>query len=881
MRTKNRLWLAIVGVALLSGCGGGSMLSQSDSEKHKLIPEEVVEDPTAARPSENAPVMKADNTRLLSADGEISVLPVGVTLDYGVDSTERFNALSEIAKVAAGAVRIIVTPETPVQNLEAALNRAATEGMVVNLTLHDPVLYCKDDGDELLRLTKENWFGKFLPIIAQDRYQPLLMISIARGWGPTGVFDPTSAGYRTYMDYTKTMIRDFRKRGFKLPIVVEAPGCGEDFHVFDGKRVRELLAADTEKNLIIGLAAKGVHYRSRSNILNAANIIRDQRVPVIFTEVGGSEVVENGVKIETLLDAAFIDGALVINPEWQGPNEKAAYLFPFAQTQNLQHTQLSFDINFDPAYLNAEYLSVEGAQAMGFQIYLRDINNEYANIQWHSVKDLTAGWQNFSYTIGANMPTTGWVSGGFDMTQVVAVGIELVAQDKPATVAGPIKLDNFRLIEGTGPAVVYASDFSAGADGWVNSQWQGKVADISTAAGDTAAQALSLVPQDDQFEITRPGVNLDLTQPVTISARIFIPASITNFGLGVFAANASNWAGGGWAGTWNMTPGQWTDYSFTTDASFAASGGNGLGLQFSNIAEGEQGGDAILIENIQIVSAAGGGATETEFGVQYRTNFNESTDGWVNTGWPDSPLADLAVADGELSISTRTNGSGRITINKGDVSSIPNINLDGDVTITVTAFFPESLAGKEFNFQVFLQDANWGHHNAPLNLMGEDLVFGETHTYSVDVELPEGFDTSGKPKYIGIDMLATSFDTTEKIIVSSLVIEGPVPVEAEDVVLGAIDFNRAQDMSVDFVDGAITPEQALKVSTEILSDPIGWFAATWLASRAEEAGYDLVTTLDDAESLTERGETFVNAPGGLAEMRSLLLPEDEEEAPAP
>ncbi|ACE86060.1 hypothetical protein [Cellvibrio japonicus] len=885
MRTKISVLSAMVGMSLLSACGGGSMLSQSDSEKHKLIPDVVVEDPMAARPSENAPVMKIDSTNILSADGGNYVLPVGIVLDYGADSSSRYDAIEEIAKVSAGAIRLIVTPETPVQNLEAALNRASTDGLMVNLTLHDPALYCKDNGDELLRLTKENWFGKFLPVIAQDRYQAMLMISIARGWGPVGVFNPASAGYRSYMDYTKTMIRDFRKRGFKLPLVIEAPGCGEDYNVFDGNRVRELLASDTEKNLIIGLAAKGANYLSSSNILNAANVIRNQRVPVLFTEVGGSDVVEDGVKVETLLDTVFGNTALVVNPEWQGPNEKVAYLFPFAQTQNLKNTQLSFDINFAETYVNAEYLAIDGVNPMGFQIYLRDVNDNYANIKWHSIKDgdvNKSGWQNISYTIGANMPNTGWVSDGFDMTQVVAVGIELAAQDKPASVAGPIKLDNFRLIEGSGPAIVYASDFSAGNDGWVNSQWQGKVAEISTVSGDTAEKALSLIPQDDVFEITRPGLNLDLTQPVTIKARIYIPASITNFGLGIFAANAANWAGGGWAGTWNLTPGQWSDYSYTTDANasdfaaFAASGGNGLGFQFSQFAEDQQSGDAILIEDIQIISAAGSGATETEAGTQYRTNFSESTDGWVNTGWPDSPLADLVVATGEMSISTRTNGSGRITINKGDVGNIANLNLDGDIKITVTAFFPESLRNKEFNFQVFLQDANWSNHTAPINLEGDEMVYGEWHTYSVDVELPEGFDVGGKPRYLGIDMLSTSFETSEKIIVSSLVVEGPVPVEAEDVVLGAVDFNREQLVFVDFVDGAITPEQALKVSSEVISNPIGWFASTWYAARSEEAGYDLVLDMADSSTLTERGEVVVSAPGGLAEMRSLLMPDDTE-----
>lgn len=887
MRTKTTLLASVISASLLTACGGGGdMLSRSDSETHKLTPEVVVEDPLAARPSESAPVLRTDGTNIMWTDGKHYVLPVGIELDYGADSTERFNAISELAKVSAGAIRLVLTPQTPVQNLEAALNRAATEGLFVNLTLNDPALYCKDNGEELLRLTKETWFGKFRPIIAQDKYQSIMMISVARGWGPKEVFDPTSSGYREYMDYTKTLIRDFRKAGFKLPLVIEAPGCGEDFNAFDANRVRELLAADTQKNLIFGLAAKGKTYNTSAKISNAVNVIRSQRAPVLITEVGGSDVIEKGAKAEQILNGAFGDVALAVNPQWQGPGDKIAYLFPFGATKNLKNTQLSFDISFAEAYLT------NGAAAsMGYQLYLRDINDNYASIQWNEVKNATAGWNNFTYKIGASMPKTGWVSDGFDMTQVAAVGVELVAQDKPASVAGPIKFDNFKLLEGTGPAVVYASDFSAGVDDWKNSQWQGKTAVISTADGG-AVKALSLVPQDDQFEITRTGLAVDLTQPFTMTARIYIPASITNFGMGIFAANSTNWAGGGWGGTWNLVPGQWNDYSFTPDeatqASFAASGGNGLGIQFNNFTADQTKGDAILIENLQIVSAAGGGATETEFGVQYRSNFTDSSDGWGNTAWPDdngvssSPV--LTPENGELVAASSKDGVERISLQKNNLTSLDSLNLGEGFKITVNVFIPESLRNTEFNFQMFFQDANWSHHNSPIDMTGDELKYGEWMAITVEPAFPDGFDLSALPKFVGIDMFARKgaggFKTTDKVIIGSILFEGQVPVEPEEVVLGAVDFNRAQQVLVDFVDGAITEAQAMAVSADVISNPFGWFASTWFAAGPDDAAYDLVSDFKNASTLTERGELIVNTPGGLAEMRSLLVPEKPVVAPA-
>lgn len=892
MRTKMTLLASVIGASLLTGCGGGDMLSRSDSETHKLTPEVVVEDPLAARPSENAPVLRTNETKIMWTDGEHYVLPVGVELDYGADSTERFSAVSEIAKVAAGAIRLVLTPETPVANLEAALNRAATEGLFVNLTLNDPALYCKDNGAELLRLTKETWFGKFRPIIAQDQYQSMMMISIARGWGPKEVFDPTSSGYREYMDYTKTLIRDFRKAGFKLPLVVEAPGCGEDFNAFDANRVRELLAADTERNLIFGLAAKGRAYNTSAKISNAVNVIRAQRAPVIITEVGGSDVVEKGAKAEQVLNGAFGDVALSANPQWQGPGDKIAYLFPFATTQNLQNTQLSFDINFDDAYLNADYLAVEGAASMGYQLYLRDVNDNYANIQWNEVKNASSGWNSFTYKISGSMPTTGWVSEGFDMTQVVAVGVELAAQDKPASVTGPIKFDNFKLIEGTGPAEIVRQEFTDGTDGW-SLGW----GDGSVAAQD-GSLALKRISGQNEIVAAWWGAAgaIDFSEPVTVSMKVFIPESLAGSWLymqlfttegDIIDENGElkrDWINTSALGAANLTFGAWNDVTFDVDFPNAAN----LGVQIGNMQTGTPADststDPILIDDLVVLGVATN--ENFEYGVQYRSDFASSTDGWANTGWPDdnkqpsSPVLTPG-ADGLIAASSK-DGLERISLQKNNLKSLDSLNLGEGFKVTVNVFIPESLRDTEFNFQMFFQDVNYGHHNSPIDMTGDELTYGEWMTISVEPEFPDGFDMTGTPQFVGIDLFARKgaggFKTTDEVIIGSILFEGQVPVEPEEVVLGAVDFNRSQNVMVDFVDGAITEAQALVVAPEVVSDPFGWFASTWFAVNPEDAAYDLVSDFTDATALTERGELIVNTPGGLAEMRGLLMPETETPA---
>lgn len=892
MNTKLTLLASMIGASLLTGCGGGGdMLSKSDSETHKLIPEVVVEDPTAARPSENAAVLRTNETKIMWTDGVHQVLPVGIELDYGADSTNRFNAISELAKVSAGAIRLVVTPETPAANLEAALNRAATEGLFVNLTLNDPALYCKDNGEDLLRITKASWFGTLRPIIAQDKFQSMMMISLARGWGPKEVFDPTSSGYREYMDYTKTLIRDFRKAGFKLPLVVEAPGCGEDFNAFDANRVRELLAADEQKNLIFGLATKGKTYNTSAKISNAVNVIRSQRAPVLITEVGGSDVVEKGAKAEQVIAGAFGDIALTVNPKWQGPGDNIAYLFPFDTTQNLKNTQLSFDIQFDDAYINADYLKVEGAASMGYQLYLRDVNDNYANIEWNEVKKASSGRNTFTYKIGGSMPTTGWVSDGFDMTQVVAVGVELVSKDKPASVAGLIKFDNFKLIEGTGPEEIVRQEFTGGTDGWSLGWGDGSVV---AQDGNLALKRIS-----GQNEIVAAWWGaagaVDFSEPVTVSMKIYMPASLEGSWLymQLFTTEGDKvndkgepergWINTSSLGASSFTFGAWNDVTFDVDLPNA---GN-LGIQIGNLAAGTPADststDPILIDDLVVYGVAKN--ENFEFGVQYRSDFTTSTDGWGNTGWADDnkqPSAPTLTpsADGLIAASSK-DGIERISLQKNNLGSLDSLNLGEGFKVTVNVFIPESLRNTEFNFQMFFQDSNWKYHNSPIDMTGDDLKYGEWMTISVEPDFPPGFDLIGIPKFVGIDMFARKgaggFKTTDEVIIGSILFEGQVPVEPEEVVLGAVDFNREQNALVDFVGGAITEEQAQTFAPELVSAPYGWFASTWFAAKPEDAAYDLVTDLKDATTLTERGELIVNTPGGLAEMRSYLVP---EKAPA-
>src|SRR5690554_694983 len=330
MKTKLRVLALLTSAMVLHGCGGGDMLGSSDAEDYKMTPEEVTEDLTKPRPSENAPVITTEGNNIYWADGRETIFR-GVNLQYSNAPLEMIDGFTGIAETGANVVRIQLSKTTSEGELEAALNAAASNGLAAIITLNDPDLKCHDDEVAFNDAVSDLWLDEWLPIIAQDRYQDQIMVNIASGWGPKEVFNGYSFGYRTYMDTYKTAIRQFRKAGLKFPLVVDAPGCGEDYHAFESERAKELMAADDQKNLIFSVHAYGSTWNTATKIDASIAQITSQNVPVVVSEFGGSGLGEKPVKHMEILEAAAGNLALKLDAPWADVQDKLAVAVPFEQ----------------------------------------------------------------------------------------------------------------------------------------------------------------------------------------------------------------------------------------------------------------------------------------------------------------------------------------------------------------------------------------------------------------------------------------------------------------------------------------------------------------------------------------------------------------------
>ena len=854
-------YLALAASALLLQACGGSMLGTSDAEDHKLIPDPVEGDPNRPRPSENAPVISADGRTLLDATGEPLMLR-GINLDFGADPMERVDSIVPIREVGSNVVRLMLRPETTAQELETALVEIVANGLVAVVSLWSEELACDNDSDALFSAFNNLWMDRWVGVLVQDRFQPHIMVNLASAWGPTGIFNAHSMGYRIYIDNYKALITQFRRNGFDVPLVIDAPGCGQDYHAFLGNRGRELLAADERENLVLSAHGYGSRWRTGSMVAANMGLLEIERLPLLLSEFGDFDAEQDGVRHMEILDKGAGDYAAVLNVDWQTDAEKVGYLVELNGVLDVSGHEVSMELYFDAAYVEDGHMGVQG--------YLRDSQGRYANLGWNEVHSMEAdGWQTLRRTI-IDSASFGWAEPDFDLSAVVQIGVELVANGKAPEVRGDIMIDNIKVVEASVPERLAFWDFEDGAGGW-EPAWLGNSADAVDGA-------LSVVRGTDENEIVTfvngiPGVSYD--GDIEVSLRVFIPASYEAESGGLYFAMVSNtstsedgnWQATNYLGADNFDFGEWT----TLTLKGTWEGGNDLGVQMGSLGGSY---DPILFDDISLV-----GMPEeelaVEWGEQYHSDFSEGSDGFGPLGWGNIPVT-LEVSDGALVILPRlsevANPDGEFALSKSNFGSLEMLNLASErLELTLEILFDAAYADahEDYAFNVFIQDANWSNHTNIASLEVGDITPGEWQTVHVEVELPEDFERNAAPQYFGLQSHNLLNMPDAPITIASLVLEGDVPLETVEVVVGIVDFHYAADfdrLTVDMIEGELNETQLIEgIESYQRLGPFHWIAATWVGAPEEQEALNLSESADTSVSLTERGTAIVYGKGGLEE----------------
>ncbi|MDO6424703.1 cellulase family glycosylhydrolase [Saccharophagus degradans] len=858
-------YLALVASTLLFvGCGGDNLLNDAGNDIDPMLPAPDTEIPDdRPYPPADAAVITTTDSQILDVSGA-PVLLRGINLQYGDNPLVRYDAIEPIAEVGSNVVRLQLRETTTADELEAALGKVVEQNMIAMVMFweEEGKITCTEDDEYLFEKVEELWLDEWIPVLAQRRFQGHLMINIANEWGPLNIWNANSTGYSGYIDTYKILIRKFRQAGFKVPLVIDAPHCGQDHNAFLGGRGRELMAADDEKNLVLSVHAYGARWNSSNEIIRAMGQLKAEKVPVVFGEFGGSGVM--GAESIDHLDLIRIgagERAMFFDIPWGADNDKAAFVKMLDAPLNLNNATISFDLFADDDFVDDGNLAIV--------VYLKDANWNYANLGWNQANSWTGdSWNTIRYSLSDASSIGGYVSEGFNLAQVQQIGFELVANGKPVDVNANIKIDNLVISSGGVSGPMYSEDFNADTGSW-GSAWGAPVtltqvdSSLSVApqwSGDATDLALSM----NALGSIDPGI--DFSQELTITANIYLPAeyaSEADLFIKFFGQFGEDW--GGWAdtntlGAGDFTAGAWNEVVFTGNFSASAdvSVVQRFGMQLGGVSTSKS--EAILIDSLVVE----GPPEEAPTATQFIATFDSDVDGYesLSASW-DSAEVVLASVDGALSVTPDWSSRDQVALNRANIVAEDEIDFSGPITIKADVFLPAGYADSGLWFQFFLQDGNWTPFTVPgFNI--SNFAPGDWASIEVTVsEFPEGFDTALKPQMFGIQWGGATVDGA--VLIDNVEIIGVTEDTEAEVVL-AIDFAEEQevaDFGFDYAEGSLTEELLSEARIWAYgTEPFGWLAWSWKGNGVGFEALDM-SSEEDAVALTQRGTDLVDGEHGI------------------
>ncbi|MGD8177244.1 hypothetical protein [Marinimicrobium sp. ARAG 43.8] len=893
MNNKFLPWVVMACALTLSACGGDAMLGD-DTDTDMMYPDAGMDDPTdRPRPPENEPTMTTNEHFLLDVSGSPVQLR-GVTLNYFQDPAEMVNAIEPIASTGANAVRLLVSASTAAAELEGALSIAAENNLVtvVSLTDDGSALKCQENTDALINAVDSLWLDQWLEVLVQDRFQGRIILNIADGWGPANIFNASSLGYQDYVDTYKALIRRFRNAGFKLPLMIDGANCGQDFNAFLQGRGEELLAADSESNLIFSAEGDGQRWDSADKIISANTLLAAEGVPFVMNAFAGSGVGDFPVNHNEIMAQAVGDVAFVVDTPWTGDvDDGVGYLNAFGEPLDLTGGATSLDVFMDRRYL--EFMRVNPGSSnyaptgtTGVSLYLMDANGNRLRLGTAAARELRENtWNKLRFDVPVEIEPDQLMAGSteFDRTAVTHVGVEIMANDKAEAAQGEIKFDNLDLFPGVPP--MYTAEFNTAGDA---EGWEVMGADSSVVDGNL--QALST---DAQISVELVGSNIsliDFRTPVNVTITMFLPEEYAGDGLWMQAyGQLDDWA---WRAmnlsASQLVPGQWSELKYTINVSELGDSPPSdeanpakFGFQVGGIITPKP--EPILIDSIVIEDPAAR-PTKIVTETQYKATFSDGLNGFQDAGWDDG--SNVSHGDGVL-VASIVPASERLSnevefssgaIAKGDVNAVQEINFGGALTVKARLFVPGVFADTGLELDVYFQSGSWQHFVIGQVNMDElnydewnDIEFevaDDGYPTTDDDGWDEDFARTLSPQAFGFQYRNIS-DISGEIMLDDVEIIGDAIVDDLQPIYqqGFDSPGSVQDLTVDFTTGGLNEGDMLVAkSSGWHVVPFGWMASTWFGGEALS-----LSEQPDEVVLTERGEQIINGPDGIAETSEAVL----------
>lgn len=878
----------MLGAVLLSGCGGDLAGGSDNLDPLKpIIEDEFTTD--GPRPPDDAKVIKADGRRLLDVAGN-SIQLRGINLDYANKPDTRVNSIAPIGDLGSNIVRIMVSESTTADELQAALDQAMLNNMVAMVSLDSPEnLSCKEDDGFFFEAVNTLWLDRWLPVLAASEYQAHLMINIANEWGPLNVWNAASIGYDEFIDDYKTVIRRFRNAGFNVPLVVDAAHCGEDYNTFLGSRGRELLAADEAKNIVLSVHAFGRRWQNSSGAAVAMAKLASQGMPMVVSEFGDSRASAGSVDHLSLIEKALGGNAVVFRFPWESTEDKAGYAYTFDSAVDLiDGGAIVFDIYIDSAFKQDGNLA--------YQAFLVDTTGKYASLGFNTVSGFTANtWNTINLAID-DTTEYGSLADGFDFSNVAQVGFEVAANGKQPEVDGEIRFDNLivgvNTSSGASANALYEAIFTED-EGWTkgygagdaSTVWQeGNVLNIQapwTSTDDQSSASQAIKCDNDAL------ANVDLQSPFRVSVDLYVPAEYQSSGGNIqFVFNDAN---GGFAGhkyttlsafvadTWNTFTVDIND--FTNEAGYISTGFDTtappacVGLQLGSITSAKT--DPFQVDNFRIITPPEPPERQTVYEATFEYNEN-----WKRSYGAGDASSVYQFDEALAVLPAWGEDSNQIIVSFDGTSTIsPKIDLQKPMTLSMDVFIPEEYASESSMYVEFTVTDKSYQNTATFGYTGTSrLNIGEWTTITKNItdfigdagyiQNADTFILDEIPQTIGFQIANVLTAKTAPILIDNykLVLETGI-VLPENLVIN-LDFeeqSQVDALALSYVRGPVWMESSVVDAKQqgVGIDPFGWIAWSWFGNAGEDTVYNLSTSEDTSDSLTDRGDELVNGEYGI------------------
>ncbi len=900
MNIKTSIWIIMLGMVFLQGCDSGGILDD-EKDQHPLVPDVPPQiDPSTPRPPEDAKVITTSADQIIDAAGN-PVLLRGINLQYAQNPNERINGIPAIRSVGSNVVRLQLSKSTTAVQLEGALERVVEEGLIAILSFWGPEgeIACTSSSTQLDAAVYNLWLNAWMPVLSQGRFQPYMMLNIASGWGPPSIFTASAVqSYEAYIAAYKEYIARFRSVGFKVPLVIDAPGCGEDHFAFVSGRGDELLAADTERNLVFSVQAFRSAWNTETKIRENIGDLQRLPAPFILGSFGGSGVPGNvAVDHEQLMYMATGDYALKLSLPWSGPEDVVALSYPLDEPKDIIGLGVTFE-----AFIPQGYIDAGGALSM--QLVLENASGEYAlSNPSPATGRLRNRWNSYSFAV-TDAADLAEQSENFDPAEVTRVGVRIAANGKAATVVGDILIDNF--VISAAPEPIFTSRFTNGLEGWFRPF--GVVGDASSLSVVDGALAVlapwsaggNIALRTDAIAASQPP--MDLEESFTVSFRVFVPqeyASETGITLQPFLQDGSNnfvFSGIGFFpfrapdfkfGEWNTvtaTQANFPDYLLSdgyegNDNFNPAIRPNGIGIEISGIQTAKT--QPILIDDFKVESSV----TRS---IRRDTVYENALANW-NYVFGAGNESSVTFDAGVLSILAPWTSTANAT--SAGHTLVPDqptpLYVNSPFVVSFEIFIPEEYGTEALMaIQPFVMDASDVPVFAGLKYIqvAGGIALGSWQTIEVAINdmtsegsLQPGYDVNDPVTQIGVQVVQVQSAKTEPVRVRNFEVE--TVTEVQESALFELEFETEEEVAdFEFIDRPELSDStwlsSFNVDTKTHTfgiQPFGWLAWAWTGNVDQNAGWNL-STLDgfvvpgDAESgvdLTDRGEDVVNGVYGI------------------